>query len=125
LELRIARSSFPPREAAAALPPAARRALFFMARLKRRTKSSNGEVGSARRTAPVPRGVIVSTRRSKRFIEMDLLKSYGGLPPLVASRAVASRIAENMVDDNGFVKDDEVWTLLDGRFFHSLYIKMH
>ena len=38
---------------------------------------------------------------------MDLLKSIDGLPPIAASRADASRIAEEMVDENGFFKDEE------------------
>jgi hypothetical protein len=86
--------------------------------MKRRTKAnlSDGEVRSIRRTAPVARGVIIiSTRASKRLIEMDLLKSYGGLPPIAASRAHASRIAEEMVDENGFFKDEEHTPLVLGR----------
>ena len=70
-----------------------------------------------KRTAPVKRAwrmlspQCISTRVSNRLIEKDLLKSDGRRPPVAASRADASRLGEEMVDEDGFVKD-EAWCQL-------------
>ena len=83
--------------------------------MKRKLSDGHSQCdGTVKRSAPTPTGVLMSTRVSKRLLEKELLKSVGGQLPLAASQADASRMAEKMVDENGFLKDEEC--LEQGRY---------